>query len=317
MLTVKKFGGSSLDGAERLRRAAALAAEGAHSGGIVAVVSARGNTTNELIAQTECISAAPPARELDAFLSCGEISSASLMAMQLSAMGYDCISLSGAQAGIKTDDIHGSARITGIDTRRITHELSLGKIVIIAGFQGENTVGDITTIGRGGSDTTAVELAAALNADKCIIYSDVDGVYTADPRLVTGAVRLDCIDYGDMLQLALGGSQVLHSRSVEAAMRTGVEPLLLSSFSDGGGTVLKRMEHRPDICGITRDKAAGTISIVGKNAGIEVLAEAVSVLAHNDIIVSATDVSAGVCRISTAPDKLLPALELTHRRFFG
>lgn len=318
MLTVQKFGGSSLADAQRLRRVAEIICSRAERGNeVVVVVSARGDTTDELIAQAHSIGSQPPARELDALLGCGERSSAALMAMQLAQLGRGCVSLSGAQAGIKTSGAHGDARIENIDTHRCRAELSRGRIVIVAGFQGENEAGDLTTLGRGGSDTTAVELAAALGADSCEIYSDVDGVYTADPRLVTGAVRHNEIDYADMLRLALGGSQVLHSRSVEAAQRTGVEPVLLSSFCDGGGTVLRRVQRRPAVCGVTRDKKRSTVSIVGRGADAHTLAEAVAVLAHSDILVTSTELLDGACTLSVAPDKLLPALELTHRRFFG
>ena len=239
-----------------------------------------------------------------------------MTAMQLADMGHDSVSLSGAQAGIRTDSVHGQARITDIDTGRILRELCAGRIVIVAGFQGFGENGDTTTLGRGGSDTTAVELAAALNADRCEIYSDVDGIYTADPRLVTGALRLERIDYADMLALALHGSQVLHSRSVAAAMRSGVSVHLLSSFTRREGTVMGSFSDRPELCGVTRDKARSTVSIVGRGADANTLAEAVGILAHSDIIVTSTELFDGGCSIRVSPDKLLPALELTHRRFF-
>ena len=206
-----------------------------------------------------------------------------MTAMQLADIGKRCVSLTGAQAGILTDGVHGAARILSIDTARIMRELDAGKIVVAAGFQGAERGGDTTTLGRGGSDTTAVELAAALKADRCEIYSDVDGIYTADPRLVTGAVRLDSIDYGDMLHLALHGSQVLHSRSVEAAMRANVRVHLLSSFTRREGTVMCKLDDRPGLCGVTRDPSLGTVSIIGREADAHVLAEAVAALAHSDI----------------------------------
>lgn len=317
MLIVQKFGGSSLAGAERLRRAAAIIADCADAGNkIVAVVSARGDTTDELLGQARRISADAPARELDALLSCGETGSAAMTAMQLADMGKSCVSLTGAQAGILTDSAHGAARILSIDTARILRELGDGKIVVAAGFQGAEEGGDTTTLGRGGSDTTAVELAAALSADRCEIYSDVDGIYTADPRLVTGAVRLDRIDYGDMLRLALHGSQVLHSRSVEAAMRANVRVHLLSSFTRREGTVMCKLDDRPGLCGVTRDPSLGTVSVIGREANAQVLAEAVAALAHSDIIVTHTELFDGGCSLFVSPDRLLPALELVHRRFF-
>lgn len=317
MLIVQKFGGSSLAGAERLRRAAAIISDCAMAGNdVVVVVSARGDTTDELLSDAKRISDCPKARELDALLSTGETGSAAMMAMQLEAMGHDSVSLSGVQAGIRTDNVHGSARILDIDTGRILLELSAGRIVIVAGFQGVQENGDTTTLGRGGSDTTAVELAAALGADRCEIYSDVDGIYTADPRLVTGAIRLEHIDYSDMLNLALHGSQVLHSRSVEAAIRSGVRVHLLSSFTRREGTVMGTFHDRPALCGVTRDKTLSTVSVIGRDADANILAEAVGVLAHSDVIVTSTELFDGGCSLSVSPDKLLPALELTHRRFF-
>ena len=302
MLIVQKFGGSSLAGAERLRRAAAIIADCADAGNkIVAVVSARGDTTDELLGEARRISADAPARELDALLSCGETGSAAMTAMQLADMGKSCVSLTGAQAGILTDSAHGAARILSIDTARILRELGDGKIVVAAGFQGAERGGDTTTLGRGGSDTTAVELAAALSADRCEIYSDVDGIYTADPRLVTGALH---------------GSQVLHSRSVEAAMRERVRVHLLSSFTRREGTVMCKLDDRPDLCGVTRDPSLGTVSIIGREADAHVLAEAVAALAHSDIIVTRTELFDGGCSLFVSPDRLLPALELVHRRFF-
>ena len=164
--------------------------------------------------------------------------------------------------------------------------------------------------------TQRLSVAAALNADRCEIYSDVDGIYTADPRLVTGALRLERIDYADMLALALHGSQVLHSRSVAAAMRSGVSVHMLSSFTRREGTVMGSFSDRPELCGVTRDKARSTVSIVGRGADANTLAEAVGILAHSDIIVTSTELFDGGCSIRVSPDKLLPALELTHRRFF-
>lgn len=316
MLVIQKFGGSSLADAQRLRRAAGIAAERARSAArVVVVVSARGSTTDELIKTALEIDPMPCARELDALLGTGELGSAALMAMQLGALGLDSVSLSGSQAGILTDSRHGGAVIRDIDTGRLTRELNAGRTVVVAGFQGSDENGELTTLGRGGSDTTAVALAAALGADECEIYSDVDGVYTADPRLVTGARKLDAIDYADMLRLSLGGSQVLHSRSVEAAMRHGVEVRLLSSFVKREGTLLTHLALRPDVCGVTRDKVKSTVSIVGKAASADMLAQAAAVLAHSDILVSDAVCSAGVCTLTVSPEHLLPALETLHRHF--
>lgn len=317
MLTIQKFGGSSLADAQKLRAAACDAAQKLRDGGrLVIVVSARGSTTDALIAEAGAIDSNAGARELDALLSTGEQSSAALMAMQLSAMGIASVSLTGRQAGIKTDLSHGDARITGIDTCRIMRELGDGKTVVVAGFQGVNSREDITTLGRGGSDTTAVELAAALGADKCEICSDVDGIYTADPRLVTGARRLERIDYRDMLLLARAGSQVLHSRSVEAAMKNGVEVELRSSFVKRAGTVLTRLEQRPAVCGVTRDASRGSVSIVGAGVDAGLLADIAAQLAHSGIVILDTSLEPDVCTLTVSPEQLLPALELSHALLF-
>lgn len=317
MLTIQKFGGSSLADAQKLRAAACDAAQKLRDGGqLVIVVSARGSTTDALIAEAGAIDSNAGARELDALLSTGEQSSAALMAMQLSAMGIASVSLTGQQAGIKTDLSHGDARITGIDTCRIMRELGDGKTVVVAGFQGVNSREDITTLGRGGSDTTAVELAAALGADKCEICSDVDGIYTADPRLVMGARRLERIDYRDMLLLARAGSQVLHSRSVEAAMKNGVEVELRSSFVKRAGTVLTRLENRPEVCGVTRDASRGSVSIVGAGVDAGLLADIAAQLAHSGIVILDTSLEPDVCTLTVSPEQLLHALELSHALLF-
>lgn len=317
MLTIQKFGGSSLADAQKLRAAACDAAQKLRDGGqLVIVVSARGSTTDALIAEAGAIDSNAGARELDALLSTGEQSSAALMAMQLSAMGIASVSLTGQQAGIKTDLSHGDARITGIDTCRIMRELGEGKTVVVAGFQGVNSREDITTLGRGGSDTTAVELAAALGADKCEICSDVDGIYTADPRLVTGARRLERIDYRDMLLLARAGSQVLHSRSVEAAMKNSVEVELRSSFVKRAGTVLTRLEKRPAVCGVTRDASRGSVSIVGAGVSADLLADIAAQLAHSGIVILDTSLEPGVCTLTVSPEQLPTALELSHALLF-
>lgn len=317
MLTVQKFGGSSVADAEKIKRVAGIIAACAADGGsVVVVLSARGDTTDELISDAAQISADPPKRELDALLSTGELSSVALMAMQLSKMGLDCVSLSGRQAGIMTDANHGEARITNINACRIMRELEAGRIVLVAGFQGVSENDDITTLGRGGSDTTAVALAAALRADRCEIYSDVDGIYTADPRLVTGAEKMDSIDYVDMRLLALGGSQVLHSRSVEAAMKNGVEVWLLSSYVSAPGTLMTHLDERPDICGVTRDKKLNRISIVGRAVSRSTLAEAIALLSQSDILALEADVGQGVCSITVEPEHVLPAMEVIHKHFF-
>ena len=242
MLIVQKFGGSSLADADRIRRAAKRAIHEVQEGNrVVVVVSAQGDTTDHLLSAAGAITAAPSRRELDSYLSTGEQLSACLMAMALEEMGQSAVSLTGWQAGLLTDDVHGDARVSGLGNNRIQRELSAGKIVVVTGFQGINSAGDITTLGRGGSDTTAVALSAFLGADKCQIYTDVDGVYDKDPRIFPDAVRFHTISYDDMLALVRQGAQVLHDRSVELAKEHGVQIQVLSSFRPGPGTFVKSL----------------------------------------------------------------------------
>lgn len=239
MLVVQKFGGSSLADTSRIRRAAARIATLRQQGHqVVAVVSAQGDTTDHLLDRIYDVSVLPPAREVDACLAAGEQMSAALMAIALTDMDVQAVSLTGAQAGLFSDDVHGDARVLGLRNDRIRRELEKGKVAVVAGFQAANAAGDITTLGRGGSDTTAVALAAFLQADKCMIYTDVDGVYDRDPRLYPEAVRFDTISYADMLALARQGAQVLHDRCVELAQRYGVRIQVLSSFRPGPGTMV-------------------------------------------------------------------------------
>lgn len=239
MLVVQKFGGSSLADTSRIRRAAErIAALRQQGHQVVAVVSAQGDTTDHLLDRIYDVSVLPPAREVDACLAAGEQMSAALMAMALTDMDVQAVSLTGAQAGLFSDDVHGDARVLGLRNDRIRRELEKGKVAVVAGFQAANAAGDITTLGRGGSDTTAVALAAFLQADKCMIYTDVDGVYDRDPRLYPEAVRFDTISYADMLALARQGAQVLHDRCVELAQRYGVRIQVLSSFRPGPGTMV-------------------------------------------------------------------------------
>ena len=318
MLTVQKFGGSSVADAGRIRHVADIIAEARASGSdVVAVLSAAGDTTDELSFRAAEISEAPVPRELDVLLSTGELQSVALMSMQLEKLGVPAVSLSGRQAGILTDENYGSARILNIKAKRIRDELSRGRVVLVAGFQGIDSGNNVTTLGRGGSDTTAVALAAALKADKCEIYSDVDGIYTADPRLVTGAKKLGEIDFSDMLRLAKGGSQVMHSRAVEIAMEHNMEVLMLSSFVKAAGTYMHHLKQRPALCGITRDKGENRISLVGREAGIARLSEAVSVLAENGIEVLTAETHRDVCSVTTEARFVLPALQILHRHFFG
>lgn len=239
MLIVQKYGGSSLADTARIFQAAARAAALARQGhSVVVVVSAQGDTTDDLIRAAVAVNARRPQREMDAYLAAGEQLSAGLMAMAISTLGYPAISLTGWQAGLMTDGVYGNARILGLSGDRIRRELAAGKIVVVAGFQGIAPNGDITTLGRGGSDTTAVALAAFLKADRCQIFTDVDGVYDRDPRRYPGAVKYDRISYGDMLRLIAQGAQVLHDRSVELAREYGTEIEVLSSFTGNPGTMV-------------------------------------------------------------------------------
>lgn len=241
MLIVQKYGGSSLADAQRIQRAARRIAEDARAGHrMVVVVSAQGDTTDDLLAQVPAITDRPSPRELDAYMAAGELLSAALMAMALEAEGIPAISLTGMQTGLFTDGVHGDARVLGLTRDRIQTELDRGRVVVAAGFQGVDVHGDITTLGRGGSDTTAVALAAFLKADRCMIFTDVDGVYDKDPRKFPSARRYEQISYADMLQLARQGAQVLHDRCVELAQQHGVQIQVLSSFRPGSGTIVCR-----------------------------------------------------------------------------
>jgi len=265
-LIVQKFGGTSVADADRIRNVAKIITDTYKAGNnVVAVVSAQGDTTDDLIAKAAEINPAASKRELDVLLSCGEQISMSLLAMAIQKLGFPVISLTGWQAGLKTDSAYGNAKIKQIDTDRLNAELDKGKIVIIAGFQGINKYDDITTLGRGGSDTTAVAFAAALKADLCQIFTDVDGVYTADPRIVSDAVKLDEISYDEMLELASLGAQVLHNRSVELAKKYHVNLEVLSSFKNVPGTKVKEVVNveKMLVRGVTRDNDIARISIIG------------------------------------------------------
>lgn len=238
-IIVQKFGGTSVANAAGLRRAARLiSAAHAAGNGVVAVVSAQGDYTDKLLRKAAEISPDPCKRELDALLASGEQTSMALLAIAAEAGGCPAVSLSGPEAGIKTDGHYGEAEITEIDTSRIYRELSAGRTVVVAGFQGAAPNGDVTTLGRGGSDTSAVALAAVLGAKTCKIYTDVDGVYTADPRRDSTAAKLDSISYDDMLAMAKSGARVLHPRAVELAKKHHVRVEVLSSFTGAPGTVL-------------------------------------------------------------------------------
>ena len=266
-LIVQKFGGSSVADADKLRNVARIITETYQKGNsVVAVLSAQGDTTDDLIEKAKEINPNASKREMDMLLSTGEQISISLCAMCIEGMGFHVVSLAGWQAGMLTDSSYSAARIKRIRTERIQKELDKKKIVLVAGFQGINKYDDITTLGRGGSDTSAVALAAALHADLCQIYTDVDGVYTSDPRTVKGARKLDEITFDEMLELASQGAQVLHNRSVEMAKRYNVNLEVLSSFSGKPGTkvkeVVKTME-KTHVSGVAKDKNVARIALVG------------------------------------------------------
>ena len=266
-LIVQKFGGSSVRDAQRLRNVAAIIADTRQNGNsLIVVLSAQGDTTDELLKKARELSDCPSVRELDALLATGEQVSVALCAILLHEMGIPAVSLSAWQVGIRTGDLHGDARITHIERDRVMRELESGKVVLVAGFQGVNRMGDITTLGRGGSDTSAVALAAYFNAERCEIYTDVDGVYTADPRKVTGARKLEEITFDEMLELASLGAQVLHNRSVEMAKRYNVNLEVLSSFSGNPGTkvkeVVKTME-KTHVSGVAKDKNVARVALIG------------------------------------------------------
>lgn len=239
MLIVLKFGGTSVADAQRIEKAAARLVEQAQKGHqVVAVVSAQGDLTDRLLEKIAGITGEPSPRESDACVSAGENISAALLAMAVQAMGQDGVSLCGWQAGLLTDSCHGNARILALQDDRIRRELTEGKIVVVAGFQGVDADGNVTTLGRGGSDTTAVALAALLEADRCVIYTDVDGVYDKDPRLFADARKYSVISYEEMLALCRQGAQVLHDRCVELAKEYAIRIEVRSVFRDVPGTVV-------------------------------------------------------------------------------
>lgn len=265
-LIVKKFGGTSVANTERLQNVARIITDTYKKGNnVIAVVSAQGDTTDELIEKAAQINDSPSKREMDVLLSTGEQISISLLAMAIEKMGFPVVSLTGWQAGFRTHREYSSARIKKIETARLDKELDDRRIVIVAGFQGMNRYEDITTFGRGGSDTSAVAIAAAMQADLCQIYTDVDGIYTADPRIVKGAKKLDEVSFDEMLELASLGAQVLHNRSVEMAKRYNVNLEVLSSLERKPGTIVReniKMEKLL-VRGVARDDDVARIALVG------------------------------------------------------
>lgn len=265
-LIVQKFGGSSVRDAQRIRNVAGIIAETYLEGNdVLVVLSAQGDTTDDLIAKAEEINSHPSKREMDMLLSTGEQISVALCAMALESMGLPCVSLTAWQVGIQTTAVHGDARIKRIDSERVQAELDQHRIVLITGFQGMDRAGDVTTLGRGGSDTSAVALAAAFRAKLCQIYTDVDGVYTADPRIVPNARHLDEITYDEMLELASQGAGVLHNRSVELAKKFRVDLEVLSSLERKPGTKVKEVTkvEKTTIAGVAKDTSIARIALIG------------------------------------------------------
>ena len=287
MLIVKKFGGTSVANKERIFNVASRCIEEYRKGNdVVVVLSAMGKYTDELITMARDVNEKPPKREMDMLFTIGEQMSVALMAMAMDKLGVPAVSLNAFQVSMHTTSSHGNARLKRIDTERIRRELDSKKIVIVTGFQGVDKYDDYTTLGRGGSDTTAVALAAALHADACEIYTDVDGVYTADPRHVKGARKLDEVTYNEMLELATLGAQVLHNRSVELAKKYNVKLEVLSSFTGHPGTkvkgVAKRME-KTAVSSVAKDKDIARIALVGVPNEVGTSFKVFSLLAQNHI----------------------------------
>lgn len=286
MLIVKKFGGTSVGNTERIFNVAKRCIEDWQRGNdVVVVLSAMGKYTDELIDMAKQVNENPPKREMDMLFTIGEQMSVSLMAMAMNSLKVPAISLNAFQVAMHTTSVYGNARLKRIDVERIRHELEQRKIVIVTGFQGINKYDDYTTLGRGGSDTTAVALAAALNADACEIYTDVDGVYTADPRKVKTARKLDTITYDEMLELATLGAGVLHNRSVELAKKFGVQLVVRSSLNFSEGTIVKEDTGMEKILvsGVAADADSARVAVVGLEDTPGVAFKLFNLLAKNDI----------------------------------
>ncbi len=265
-LIVQKFGGTSVKDAERINHVAEIIADTYRAGNdVIVVLSAQGDTTDDLIAKAEEINPRASKREMDMLLSTGEQISVALCAMALERMGLRCVSLAAWQVGIQSTSVHSDARIKKIDSERVQSELDKHRIVLVTGFQGIDRNGDVTTLGRGGSDTSAVALAAAFKADLCQIYTDVDGVYTTDPRIVPNARKLDEITYDEMLELASQGAQVLHNRSVELAKKFHVNLEVVSSLEKKPGTTIKEVTkvEKTNIAGVAKDTSIARVALVG------------------------------------------------------
>jgi len=319
-LIVQKYGGTSVANPERVFNVAKRIIRAYKEGNsVVVVLSAQGHTTDELIAKAKEINPSPSKRELDVLMATGEQVSIALMAMAIEKEGFPVISLTGRQAGIMTNSNYGNARIKSIDTERIFMELDRKNIVLVAGFQGINRFDDITTLGRGGSDTTAVALAAALKADLCEIYTDVDGVFTADPAIVKNAVKLPDISYDEMLELANLGANVLHNRSVELAKKYSIPIVVRSSFNDGPGTIVKEVGNveKMLVRGVTKDSNIARIAVIGVEDKPGVAFKLFSLLAKENISVDLIIQSIGTDKVkdisfTVAKNDLEKALEVIN-----
>ena len=323
-LIVQKYGGTSVGTVEKIKRVARRIVETKNTGNkVVVVVSAMGKTTDELVDLALAINPNPPSREMDVLLATGEQVSISLLAMAIQTIGHDVVSLTGAQCGIQTSDVHKRARISGIDTARIERELADEKIVIVAGFQGVDENRDITTLGRGGSDTSAVAIAAALEAKCCEIYTDVDGVYNADPRVVPTATKMDEVSYQEVLEMASLGAGVLHPRSVELAEKFKMPLIVRSSYNNNEGTIIKedvKME-KVLVRGIALDENIAKISIfeVPDQPGIafKLFSMLASANIHVDMIVQNVNRTAvNDISFTVDADELQEAVEVSQKFAF-
>ncbi|WP_033916510.1 aspartate kinase [Campylobacter sputorum] len=297
MLIVQKYGGTSMGTLERIDEVAKRVIKYKNEGhSLVIVVSAMSGVTNKLIEYAEFFTKKPQGREMDQLLSAGERVTSALLSIALVSKGYEAITLSGRQAGILTDNLHTKARIHSIDTRRMKNELDTGKIVVVAGFQGVDENGDVTTLGRGGSDLSAVAIAGAMDADLCEIYTDVDGVYTTDPRIEPKAKKLDKISYDEMLELASLGAKVLQNRSVELAKKLNVNLITRNSFNENEGTLITGENNMEEVLvsGIALDKNQARVTIRGVVDKPGIAAEIFSALAKKDINVDMIIQNVGV-----------------------
>ncbi|WP_232695685.1 aspartate kinase [Brevibacillus daliensis] len=320
-IVVQKYGGTSVGTADRIHKVAERIIRYKNEGHqMIVVVSAMGKSTDVLVDLAKELHTNPPAREMDMLLATGEQVTIALLSMALQNRGYEAVSMTGWQAGITTEPIHGRARIHQIDNDRIKQELEQGRIVIVAGFQGASNTGEITTLGRGGSDTTAVALAASLQAECCEIYTDVSGVFTADPRIAPCAQKLDRISYDEMLELATLGAGVLHPRSVETAKKYQVKLIVRSSFTDEEGTIVEEesnMETGKVVSGIAHDTSVASITVIGMPVKVGMLSNLFKTLAISginvDIIIQSTyHDKANNISFTTSTEDLPRAIQTLH-----